>query len=110
MNAQTVYQVELFDQTPAHPGCEQPRYVLLIHFTELARQMIKAQRQTPDLMARKIAKNLIRIENSPGGMRITHPLVDLDTLGEPTAYPDGADSRVWVTAAPQGSVYYKTAS
>jgi hypothetical protein len=105
MNIQTVCEVKLFDRTPATPGFDQPRYVVRVHFSELAFQMMNVRRQKADLIARKIAKNLTRnerlsIENGPGGgSLISHPSVDLDTLGEPNAYPDGAGTRVWVTVA-----------
>jgi hypothetical protein len=111
MNIQTVHKVEIFDQTPARLGSGTPRYVVLVHFSELALQMIRTRKQNANLSARKIAKSLTRnerlnIENGPGGgSRITHPSVDLDTLGEPNACPDDAGSRVWVTVAPEGSMY-----
>jgi hypothetical protein len=38
------------------------RYVVLVHFNELALQMINVRRQKADLNAAKIAKNLTRIE------------------------------------------------
>jgi len=108
MNEQSVCKVELFDQTPAATGGEQPRYVVLVHFSEVALQMMKAKGQKADLEARKNAKNLTKIEwpnIARSGLRITHSTVDLDTLGEPTAHPDGAGSRVWVVSAPEGSMY-----
>jgi hypothetical protein len=115
MNIQNVYEVKFFDRTPATPGFGRPRYVVLVYFTELALQMIKMRRQSADWNATTIARNLTRIERinnatGPGsGSQIAHPLVDLDTLGKPTAHPDGAGSRVWVTLAPEGSVFQTAA-
>src|SRR6266446_274660 len=108
MNKQTVCKVELFDQTPAATGGEPPSYVVLVHFSEVAFKIMKAKGQKADLEARKNARNLTKNEwpnIARSGSRITHPTVDLDTLGEPTADPDGAGSRVWVVSAPDGSVY-----
>lgn len=81
MNKQTVCKVELFDQTPAATGGEQPRYVVLVHFSEVALQIMKAKGQKADLEARKNAKNLTKNEwpnIARSGLRITHPTVDLD--------------------------------
>ena len=53
---------------------------MLVHFKELALQMINVRRKKADLIAAKIAKNLTRIErvnieNDPGSeSRITQPL------------------------------------
>jgi len=111
MNIQTVHKIEVFDRTPATPGFGQPRYVVLVHFSELALQIQNARRQRADFNAIQIAKNLVRGEavNAPGlqglGWRPSHPAVDLDTLGEPHGHPDDAGSRVWVTVAPEGSRY-----
>jgi hypothetical protein len=111
MNEQTVFQVELFDQTPAI--CEHPRCVMLVYFSKFALQMMRDQRKNANVKALQIGKNLTQPEwfNIAGtGSKITHPLADLDTLGEPTAYPDDAGSRVWVAAAPEGSMYQTASS
>ena len=53
---------------------------MLVHFNELALQMINVRRKKADLIAAKIAKNLtcierVNIENDPGSeSRITQPL------------------------------------
>jgi hypothetical protein len=99
MNLQKVYEVKVLNQTPAEHGALIG--TVIVHFSVAAFQVMAGRRQDPDAQASKIAKNLVL---GPGahmnsGTRIEHPTVDLDALGQPTAYPDDADTRAWVRSA-----------
>jgi hypothetical protein len=113
MNQQRVHEVRIFDRSPANRGSRPPLYVVLVRFSELAHEMMRVKGQSADRVAIQITKNLTRIEmvnlssSSVFVTEVTHPRVqiDLENLGDPTAHPDGAGTRVWVTLAPPGSMF-----
>jgi hypothetical protein len=83
-------------------------------FSDLALEMMATRKQSAELTATNIALNLTRLErvNTPGRgpwTQVSRKSVDLGTLGEPTVYPDGAGTRVWVIKAPEASMYHRGA-
>jgi hypothetical protein len=76
---------------------------LVIQFGEVALQIMSGRGQYPEMQARMIAKSLALGPGAHvnGGTRIRSILVDLDALGQPTAYPDDAGTRAWVTTSLQ---------
>ena len=96
MHQQQVYAVTVYSGTTAQGG---PGTVVLIQFGQAALQIMSGRGQHPEVRARMIAKKLTF---GPGaqansGTRIKSIVVDVDSLGQPTAYPDGdAGTRAWV--------------
>lgn len=96
MNLRQVYEITVFVGTPAQGS---PSRIVTIHFSRAALQITAGRRQNAELEARKIANSLafgpgVQVN---GGVQIRNATVDVDSLGQPTAYPDGdAGTRAWV--------------
>jgi hypothetical protein len=100
MNQQEVYEVTVYSGTPALGG---PIKVVVIQFGQAQLQIMSGRGQDPEMQARMIAKNLALGPGAHvnGGTQITNAVVDVDALGQPTAYPDGAGTRAWVRTSLQ---------
>jgi len=100
MNQQEVYEVTVYSGTPAQGA---PTGVVVIQFGQAELQMMSGRGQDPEIQARKIAKSLALGPGAHvnGGTRIRNAVVDVDALGQPTAYPDDAGTRAWVRTSLQ---------
>ena len=90
---QRVYEITVFG------GTFEPACLIIIHFTQVSRQLMTKRGQDVLLAARKIAKHLAFPPNEPmrAGMKVRDTLLDLDMLGPPADYPDNSGSRAWVS-------------
>jgi hypothetical protein len=95
MNRKEVYEVTVYSGTPAQGG---PTSVVIIQFGQVALQMMSGRRQDPEMQARMIAKSLALGPGAHvnGGTQIKSTVVDVESLGQPTAYPDDAGTLAWV--------------
>jgi len=92
---QRVYEFRVFDGN-ALEGL--PVYLVTIHFTQAARQLMAERRRDVLSEARKIAKGLVFSLGEPihGRMEMRDTFADVDTLGTPTGYPDSSGTQAWV--------------
>jgi hypothetical protein len=95
MNQQQVYEVTVYKGIPAQGP---PSVIVLIQFGQAALQIMSGRGQDPEMQARMIAKSLALGPgaHANGGTRIERIVVDVDSLGQPTTYPDDAGTRAWV--------------
>jgi hypothetical protein len=93
---QRVYEITVFDGPLEEklPAC-----LIIIHFTQAARQLMTKRGQDVLLAARKIAKRLAFPLDQPMrvGMKVRDTFLDIDLLGSPADYPDNSGSRAWVS-------------
>jgi len=92
---QRVYEFRVFDGN-ALEGL--PVYLVTIHFTQAARQLMAERRRDVLSEARKIAKGLVFSLGEPihGRMEMRATFADVDTLGTPTGYRDSSGTQAWV--------------
>ena len=90
---QRVYEITVFD------GTFEPACLIIIHFTQVSRQLMTKRGQDVLLAARKIAKRLAFPLDQPvrAGMKVRDTFLDIDLLGPPADYPDNSGSRAWVS-------------
>jgi|ERR1700733_14744615 hypothetical protein len=93
---QRVYEITVFDGSFEErlPAC-----LIIIHFTQVSRQLMTKRGQDVLLAARKIAKRLAFPLDEPvrAGMKVRDTFLDIDLLGPPADYPDNSGSRAWVS-------------
>jgi hypothetical protein len=91
MNEKMVHKVEVFDRLPHQPGFGSPLHVIIIHFGESELLLLRSAGKTTDSEARRIVRNLTSHDSGAHNlgrwMRITHPVIDFDALGDSIAYP-----------------------
>ena len=95
-NLQPVYEFRVFDGT-ALEGL--PTYLVTIHFTQAARQLMAKSGRDLVLEARKIAKSLFLSLDEPiqGRMEMRDTFADVEMLGPPSDYPDNSGTQAWVS-------------
>ena len=95
-NLQPVYEIKVFDGTSIEglPTC-----LVIIHFTQAARQLMAKRGQDVLLEARKIAKSLVLSFGEPiqGKMEMRDTFADVDMLGPPSGYSDNSGGMTWVS-------------
>ena len=93
---QRVYEFRVLDGT-ALEGL--PKYLLTIHFTQAARQLMAKNGRDVLLEARKIARSLLLSLGEPiqGGMKMKDTFADLEMLGPPSDDPDDSGTKAWVS-------------
>jgi hypothetical protein len=93
---QPVYEFRVFDGT-ATEGLT--TYLVTIHFTQAARQLMAKNGRDILLEARKIAKSLLLSLGEPiqGWMEMRDTSADVEMLGPPTGYPDSSGTMAWVS-------------
>jgi hypothetical protein len=95
-NLQRVYEFRVFDGT-ALEGLR--TYLVTIHFTQAARQLMAKNGRDVLLEARKIAKTLLFSVGEPiqGRIEIRDTFADVEMLGPPSDYPDDSGTQAWVS-------------
>jgi hypothetical protein len=95
-NLQRVYEIRVFDGASIEglATC-----LVIIHFTQTARQLMADHGRDVLLEARKIAKSLVFSFGEPiqGGIEMRETFADVDMLGPPTGHPDNSGSMAWVS-------------
>lgn len=91
-NLQQVYEIRFFDRTAME---RLPTCLVIIHFSQEARQLMFKRGQDILLEARKIAKSLVFLPDEVR-MEMRDTFADVDMLGPPTGYPDSSGTMAWV--------------
>ena len=95
-NAQRVYEIRVFDGA----AIEEPStWLIIIHFTQAARQLMAKNGRDVLLEARKIAESLFLSLGEPiqGGIEMRDTFADVEMLGPPSDYRDNSCSMAWVS-------------